>query len=155
MEAAIQKTQDLASLEKNSEVYRRAYARNEMEQAEALLLYGELDEAERLANVAATQQVSYNLIEMKPQDLLSRIAVMRTGRAVPVRGGQSQGGSLLRPDASLELVRQSREALAAGQLDRAEELVQSATVAPRRFGACPGRRPAGACPVGHRQGARA
>ena len=140
VEAAIQKTQDLASLEKNSEVYRRTYARNLMEQAEALLLYGELDEAERLANVAATQQVSYNLIEMKPQDLLSRIAVMRSGQIPPVRGAaggdalrgaQSQPGLLQRQDASLELVRQSREALAAGQLDRAEELARKAQQARR------------------------
>jgi general secretion pathway protein D len=140
VEAAIQKAQDLASLEKNSEVYRRTYARNMMEQAEALLQYGELDEAERLANVAATQQVSYNLIEMKPQDLFSRIAVMRSGHTPPVRGAaggdtmrsaQSQPGLLQRPDASLELVRQSREALAAGQLDRAEELARKAQQARR------------------------
>ena len=126
VEAAIQKTQDLASLEKNTDVYRRTYARNVMEQAEALLLYGELDEAERMANVAATQQVSYNLIEMKPQDLLTRIAVLRSGQAASVRGVQSQPGLLQRPDASSELVRQSREALAAGQLDRAEDLARKA-----------------------------
>ncbi|MGA2059933.1 MAG: hypothetical protein ABSG67_05585 [Thermoguttaceae bacterium] len=140
VEAAIQKTQDLASLEKNSEVYRRTYARNMMEQAEALLQYGELDEAERLASVAATQQVSYNLIEMKPQDLLSRIAVMRSGQIPPVRGAaggdalrgvQLQPGLLQRQDASLELIRQSREALAAGQLDRAEELARKAQQARR------------------------
>ncbi len=131
VEAAIQKTQDLASLEKNTEVYRRTYARNLMEQAEALLLYGELDEAERLANVAATQQVSYNLIEMKPQDLLSRIAVIRSGQTPLVRGAQSQPGSLQRQDASLDLVRQSREALAAGLLDRAEELARKAQQARR------------------------
>ncbi len=126
VEATVQKMRDLASLEKNTEVYRRTYARNVMEQAEALLLYGELDEAERLSNAAAMQQVSYNLIEMKPQDLLSRIAVMRAGQTASVRGVQPQGGSLQRPDASLELVRQSREALAAGQLDRAEELARKA-----------------------------
>ncbi len=140
VEAAIQKAQDLASLEKNSEVYRRTYARNLMEQAEALLQYGELDEAERLGSVAARQQVSYNLIEMKPQDLLSRIAVMRSGQTTAVRGAagsdalrgaQLQPGSLQRQDASLELVRQSREALAAGQLDRAEELARKAQQARR------------------------
>ena len=95
--------QDLASLEKNSEVYRRTYARNMMEQAEALLQYSELDEAERLANVAATQQVSYNLIEMKPQDLLSRIAVMRSGQTPPVRsaaGGDAIRGAQPSPDYS-------------------------------------------------------
>jgi general secretion pathway protein D len=135
MEAAVRKMQDLASLEKNTEAYRRAYARNVTEQAEALLHYGELDEAERLANVAANQQVSYNLIEMKPQDVLSRIAVMRSNQAPLVRGAlggdslrgaQSQGGILPRQDASLELVRQAREAMAAGQLDRAEELARKA-----------------------------
>ncbi|MGD0519397.1 MAG: hypothetical protein ABSA26_17815, partial [Thermoguttaceae bacterium] len=140
VEVAVRKIQDIASLEKNSEAYRRAYARNVTEQAEALLHYGELDEAERLANVAANQQVSYNLIEMKPQDVLSRIAVMRSNQAPLVRGalsgdalrgGQSQGGIPPRQDASLDLVRQSREAMAAGQLDRAEELARKAQQARR------------------------
>ncbi|MGD0382783.1 MAG: hypothetical protein ABSA77_04615, partial [Thermoguttaceae bacterium] len=140
VEAAVRKMQDIASLEKNTESYRRAYARNVTEQAEALLHYGELDEAERLANVAANQQVSFNLIEMKPQDVLSRVAVMRSNQAPLVRGtlsgdalsgdalsgAQSQGGILPRQDASLELVRQAREAVAAGQLDRAEELARKA-----------------------------
>jgi general secretion pathway protein D len=136
VEAALRKIQDLASLDKNSEAYRRAYARNVTEQAEALLRYGELDEAERLANVAINQQVSYNLIELKPQDVLSHIAVMRSDQAAPLargmlsgdplRGAQSSGGILPRQDASSELVRQAREAMAAGQLDRAEELARNA-----------------------------
>ena len=87
VEAAIRKMQDIASLDKNTEAYRRAFSRNLMEQAEALLRQGETDEAERLGNVAAGQQVNYNLIETKPQDLLSRIAAMRSSQpsSLPAR----------------------------------------------------------------------
>jgi general secretion pathway protein D len=136
VDAAIRKMQDLASLDKNTEAYRRAYSRNLMEQAEALLRQGETDEAERLCNVAAGQQVTYNLIETKPQDLLSRIASMRSNQPSSVPGAANAGAvpantqiqprNNSRHEVSVELVRQSREALAAGQFDRAEELARKA-----------------------------
>jgi general secretion pathway protein D len=136
VEASIRKMQELASLDKNTEAYRRAYSRNLMEQAEALLRQGDIDEAERLCNVAATQQVAYNLIETKPQDLLSRIAATRSSQS-PLVPGAARGGGVAssaqiqsrnnsNQEASLELVRQAREALAAGQFDRAEDLARKA-----------------------------
>ena len=103
-----------------------------MEQADALLRWGERDEAERLASRAAGMQVVYGPFEQKPQDLLAR--------ALPARGEQGDGRQMAPPPAApekpgyrhrrrqaiaarqqaVELVRQAREAIAAGQLDRAE-----------------------------------
>ena len=77
VEAAIRKYQELSTLDKNTEAYRRAYARNLMEQADALLRWGEQDEAERLASRAAGMQIIYGPFEQKPQDLLERIAGTR------------------------------------------------------------------------------
>ena len=77
VEAAIRKYQELSSLDKNTEAYRRAYARNMMEQADALLRWGEQDEAERLAGRAAGMRIVYGPFEQKPQDLLERIAAAR------------------------------------------------------------------------------
>ena len=77
VEDAIRKTYELNSVEKNTDAYRRGYARNMTEQGEALLRYGEIDEAEKLANLAGKQPVSYGPFESKPQDLLSKIAAAR------------------------------------------------------------------------------
>ena len=90
IEAAIRKMRDLASVDKNTEAYRRAYARNVMEQAEALLRHSEWDEAERLANLAAQQQITFSPVETKPQDLLARIAAMRR---VANRGAEAVPGA--------------------------------------------------------------
>ncbi len=135
VEAAIRKMQDLTSLDKNTEAYRRAYARNVIDQSEAFLRHGELDEAERLANLAAQQQVTYTPIETKPQDLLARLAVMRhagnlAAGAVPGVGDVPNPALMPlfpRPRRIQSLSYSARrEALAAGQLDRAEELVHKA-----------------------------
>jgi general secretion pathway protein D len=137
VEAAIRRFQELSNLDKNSEAYRRAYARNLMEQADALLRWGERDEAERLAGRAASMQVVYGPFEQKPQDLLARIAGM------PPQGGNrpmtpppaapgSVGGPAPPPSnlavrqQVVELVRQARQAMAAGQLDRAEWFARQA-----------------------------
>ena len=77
VEAAVRKYQELSTLDKTTEAYRRAYARSLMEQADGLLRWGEQDEAERLAGRAASLQLTYNPFEQKPQDLLQRIAAMR------------------------------------------------------------------------------
>ncbi len=82
-EAAIRKMQELATLDKNTEAYRRAFARNMLEQAEALLQHRELDEAERLVNLSASKKVAYGPAETKPQDLMARIASMRNYQLPP------------------------------------------------------------------------
>ncbi len=77
VEAAISKYQEIMGLERSTEQGRRAYARMLMEQAEALLRYGEYEQAEELADRAARQQVAYGAFESKPQDLLARISAAR------------------------------------------------------------------------------
>ena len=77
VEATIARYQELSTLDKGTEAYRRGYARSLMEQADALLRWGEQDEAERLAGRAADMQIIYGPFEQKPQDLLERIAAVR------------------------------------------------------------------------------
>ena len=76
-EGAINKYQEVMTLDRNTEGGRRAYARALMDQAEALLHYGEFDWAENLADRAAQQQVTYGPFEVKPQSLLAQIAAAR------------------------------------------------------------------------------
>jgi general secretion pathway protein D len=77
VEAAISKYQEIMTLDRNTDEGRRAYARMLMEESEALLRYGQLDEAEELAHRAAQQQVTYGPYEVRPQNLLEQIAVAR------------------------------------------------------------------------------
>lgn len=77
VEAAVHRYEELSSYDKQSEAYRRAYARNLMEQADALLRWNERDAAERLVTRAAGMQVIYGPYEQKPQDLLARLASTR------------------------------------------------------------------------------
>ena len=70
VEAAVNKYQDTMSLDKNTEAYRRAYARMLMEQAEALFRYGELGLAEELGDRALRQQAAFGPFEARPQELL-------------------------------------------------------------------------------------
>ena len=76
-EAAISKYQEIVTLDRNTEAGRRAYARMLMEQAEALVHYGEFDVAEQLADRAAQQAVTYGPFEPKPQNLLAQISAAR------------------------------------------------------------------------------
>jgi general secretion pathway protein D len=117
---SIRKMFELSSVEKNSEAYRRGYARNLTEQGEALARYGDFDEAERLATLASSQQISYGPFESKPQDLLTKISTMRRG------GGAVATANPATRQQAVDLVRQAREALAANQLDRAESLARMA-----------------------------
>ncbi len=127
--ALIDKVQHLSEQpadQRRSEAYRRQYARVLMEQAEALLQHGQLDEAERLVFRAGEQNVPYAPTEMKPEDLQRRIADYRRGNrrpdqpnAVPEqnRGAQEQAALM---------TRDARAALRAGHLDQAEHLAREA-----------------------------
>lgn len=132
VEAALRKYQEMTALDKSTEAYRRAYARNLMEQADALLRWGEQDEAERLAGRAAGMQVVYGPFEQKPQDLLQRIAASRrsgangSSAATPGFATATPTPTVATRQKAVELVRQAREAIAANQLDRAEVLARQA-----------------------------
>ncbi|MBN1394317.1 MAG: hypothetical protein JW959_04790, partial [Pirellulales bacterium] len=134
VESAIKKHVELAGLDKNSEAYARAYVRNLMEQADALVYWGEYDEAERLAGRAAGVKLVYGPFEQKPYELLKRIAAMRKQAATPQSPPSEAGfATASAPPANasvlqraVQLVRLAREAIAAGDLNRAETLARQA-----------------------------
>jgi len=61
----------------NTETTRRRYAESLMEQAEAMMKWNMLDDAERLANDAKTAGVRYNAFEATPDKMLDRITEAR------------------------------------------------------------------------------
>jgi general secretion pathway protein D len=116
VDAAISRYVDVRVLDKRLEVNRRAYARMLLEQAEALIQWGEIALAEQLAIVASRQQVAYGPLEARPEDLLKRLGSLR----------QQYDRGMGAKQQVLELLQQSRQALNAGQLDRAEALARQA-----------------------------
>jgi len=136
VESTLRKYQELSGIDEGTEAYARLYARNLMEQASALMRWGEYDEAERLADRASGIRITYGPFEQKPQVLLKQIADARrqkNGRAptaslsTPGYASASAPTSMMaaRKNA-VELVRQAREAIASNQLDRAEMLARQA-----------------------------
>lgn len=77
VEGAIRKYQELSTLDKNTEAYRRAFVRNMMEQGDALYRWGDFDDAERLASRAAGVPIEYGPTDQRPQELLKRLAAAR------------------------------------------------------------------------------
>jgi general secretion pathway protein D len=99
VEALIRKHADLQAMpadRKNTDSYRREYARLMMEQAEGLLRRGDLDEAERLSHEALRQQVVFGPLEATPQGLLQRISAMRR----PGAGNQAATAPATAPNAA-------------------------------------------------------
>lgn len=139
VESAIRRSQEVQSLDKTTEAYARICSRSLMEQSDALVRWGEYDEAERLASRAAAMRVVYGPFEQKPQDLLQRIAAARRQAGAPPMANDAPGfadasGMPSAPPApmmasrqdAVQLVRQAREAIAAGQLDQAEAFARRA-----------------------------
>lgn len=147
VEAAIDRFAGLGDprANKDSELYRRRRADSLLEQAEGLLYWQELDEAERLVNDAKRLNVPYSPVDANPDLLLERIAAARGGRSSPgveplppveggrasasdamaaqVDGGQVDAGQV---EQAQQLVAGARGALRAGDLDRAEALAEQA-----------------------------
>jgi general secretion pathway protein D len=100
VEGSIRRYNELMSLpgdRKNTEGFHREYARLMLEQADGLLRRGDCDEAERLANEAIRQGVTFSPLELAPDTLLQRVAAVRrqgpmavggSGYAVIAAGGQ-------------------------------------------------------------------
>ena len=130
VEAAIAKFVEISRLDRANEENRRAYARMLMEQAEALLQWGELDHADKLVSLAVDQRVTYGPFDVKPDELSRRIAAWRQqahpASVAPVDGGNSMPGAVGASQAgrqqALNVMRQIRLALAAGQINQAELL---------------------------------
>ncbi|HET6881243.1 MAG TPA: hypothetical protein VFI31_13870 [Pirellulales bacterium] len=123
-----------------SETYRRRKGESLLEQAEGLLAWQDLDEAERLVESAKRLNVVYGAADLRPEVLLERIAASRqgAGRAVEHLPPIANGGG--RPEAMagatdrqklqvLRLVEQAKAALAAGDLDRAQAIAEQAEAA--------------------------
>jgi len=137
VEAAIRKYQDvIGRAAKDTEAYRRTYSRMLMKQANALLRAGDHDEAERLADLAFREQLTYSPFEVKPSDLLSQIAAARRQVTSPDTGpspgialaasSDASGPSLAARKKCDDLVRQARAALETNQLGLAEMLANKA-----------------------------
>ena len=139
VETIIKKYNSLISTKadrKDSEAYRRQYARVFIEQAEGLFRWRNYDEAERLVNEAARQRVNYAPFEAQPGDLLKRIAAARESSPGTVAARTSTGGrapsvpapsagpapSMAAKQRAQQLARAAQGALAAGDLARAEDL---------------------------------
>ncbi len=112
----------------NTEAYRRQYARLLMEQADGLLRWRELDEAERLASLAAQQHVMYNPYEPKPQDLLQRIATARRqARPAGMPTAENNAAAMMAAKQQVtQLLQAARAALRANDLPQAERLARQA-----------------------------
>ena len=98
VESLLRKYGDLMTVppdRQNSEGYRREYARLALEQAEGLLRRGDFDEAERMANQAARQQVAFGPMDAKPENLLQRIVAARR------QGNPAQSGATPRFDGAV------------------------------------------------------
>ena len=136
----------MKGLDRNSEGYRRMYARTLIEQADALIRHGEFDEAERLADMAVAQRVAFSPFETKPEDVKTRLATAKRSRGMnPGTLASNPNGAPAANDphaAALALVRQSRDALAAGQYAAAEEAARPRpAIAIARIGLRTERRP--------------
>jgi general secretion pathway protein D len=130
VDAAIDKFVEVSRLDRSTQDSRRAYARMLMEQSEALLQWGELQQADKLAALAAEQQVVYGPFDARPEDLVRRITALRqqNNPAGPRRienrdaGPNVVGPSMAGRQQAVELMRQIRVVLAAGQTSQAEFL---------------------------------
>jgi general secretion pathway protein D len=130
VEAAIARFVEVGRLDRAMEENRKTYAKMLIEQAEALVQWGELDEANKLAALAADQRVTYGAYEQKPDDLLRRIAAARQQinpagpRQIDPRSTapDAVGPTLAARQQAIELMRQIRAALAVGQTRLAEPL---------------------------------
>ena len=119
VEAAIAKFVEVSRLDRSTEENRKTYARMLMEQSEALLQWGELEQADKLAALAVEQRVAYGPFDAKPDDLLKRIAALRQQnnpagpRQIDNRdaGPNAVGPSLAGRQQAVELMRQIRGGL--------------------------------------------
>lgn len=118
VEALIQTHENLLSQKADrgqTEGWRRLYAKLLIEEADGLLRWGDLDEAERLAQLAGQQGVTFSPFEMKPENVLERVANERRNRTL---GPQITS---LKQRAT-QLLAQARASLAASDISTAETL---------------------------------
>ncbi|MGQ9504447.1 MAG: hypothetical protein ACUVQR_06025 [Thermogutta sp.] len=118
VEALIQTHENLLSQKAErgqTEGWRRLYAKLLLEEADGLLRWGDLDEAERLAQLAGEQGITFSPFEMKPENVLERVANERRNRTL-----KPQIASL--KQRATQLLAQARASLAASDISTAETL---------------------------------
>jgi general secretion pathway protein D len=130
VDQAIAAFQEINRLDRSSEENRKRFARMLMDQSEALMQWGELDQAGKLAALAVEQRVAYGPFDPKPHDLLNRIAALRQQnnpagpRQIDNRlgGAIAVGPSLAGRQQAVQLMRQIRADMTTGQVREAEML---------------------------------
>ena len=144
IEASIRKFEDVYNRREGrqqSEAWKRLYSEVLLDQAQGLLTYGQFEEAERLVTDAQQLGVQYASFETSPKTVMARIAEVKSA-AVPTSSpressllaqpatGQplpSDAGAAADKEEALSLTRAARQAMAAGDLNQAEQFVQAAT----------------------------
>jgi general secretion pathway protein D len=130
VDLAISTFQQVSRLDRSTEDNRKRYAKMLMEQSEALLQWGELDQAGKLVALAVDQRAMYGPFDAKPEDLQRRIIALQqqNNPAGPrqidanTAGPNAVGPSLAGRQQAVELMRQIRGAMAANQINQAERL---------------------------------
>ncbi len=133
IEAAIQQYESLMDQpteRRDTEGYRRQYARLLMDQAEALMQWNQYGEAERLALEAGRQRITWGPLDAKPETLLRQIDAARSeSRGATELAHDSSGASepsMAAKQKAARMLHYAREALSAGDLVRAENLARQA-----------------------------
>jgi general secretion pathway protein D len=147
VEASVARYVDLTqrdAREKATDSYRHRYAELQMQQAEELLRWRDFDEAERLVNEAKRMGLNYGPFEAQPDSLLARISDGRRQHGqprlqkLPPVGESSASPNLAgmgepmnanpndKKARALELVKQARLALRAGDMLQAERFAKDA-----------------------------
>ncbi len=139
----MERLQQMQGADTATESYRRQYSQLLLEQADALLRWGDVEEAERLALDAQKMNLRYSPFENSPEAMLSRVSAVRQGgaRLLP---SQQAGAPMPGPNPSLltnnngapgtvdaktqvqALVARAREALQQNDIARAEQLASQA-----------------------------
>ncbi|MDR0704905.1 MAG: hypothetical protein LBF88_07945 [Planctomycetaceae bacterium] len=136
----IQQFRQVAELHRtsgNTEYFRRNYAQLSLNQADVMLRRGEIELATQLTQEAASQNVLYNQSERDaghdPQAMFRRIDDAKRIRAmnVPAVHVPAQQPVLSQAaqhdlNQAISMLRQARDAMNAGQLDRADQLCRIA-----------------------------
>jgi general secretion pathway protein D len=117
--------QSRSAAEGNSDAIRRAHATLLVDQAQALLRWKQYDEAERLAEDAARLSGRSPEMQARPKQLLTRIAHERRANGQNPGIAGNQGGASAKARA-VRLAAEARQAMARGEIERAEGLVRQA-----------------------------
>lgn len=117
----------IRAAEGGNTTWRQSYARFLVAQADALLGWNDLETATRAANEAAQLNPNYPPGGVTPQDVLRRIKQVREGQATAVAAADPKLPPADAKRHTLDLLAQSRAALAEGDLAGAELLAGRAS----------------------------